>query len=463
MKNKSIWDSFLKYDFKKLEKDVETDVLIIGGGLAGILTAYQLKDSKLKVTLVDRNRILSGVTSKMTAKVTILQDVLTKISNNKLDLYFKSQIEGLKILKDNINKLNIKCDFKHNKSYLFTTKKNNIKKLKKLEEYLEKLNITYNHDDIKVKELNSLYSISYNDSYEINIIKYLNGIISNLSNVDIYDKTNIIQVYKDNKYYIARTKNNKIKTKIIIFANNYPYFIEPLLFPLKVRLEKSYIIYGSSNYKGEFNLINIDKATHSIRFYNDKMIYLTNNKYISHVKNKDFDKTINNNLINNIDNIWTNMDLITNDYLPVVGRIFNNMYIITGFNTWGILSSHIGSNVIANMILKNNKYLKYQELFNPRRSINLQKVINSSINIYENINGYFKGIITKNNLIYNYKDKAIYIDSKGKKHIVNRICPHAKCKLIFNSKELTWDCPCHGSRFNIDGKVINGPSKYDIS
>ena len=232
------------------------------------------------------------------------------------------------------------------------------------------------------------------------------------------------------------------------------------MFPLKVRLEKSYIIYGNSNYKGSFNLINIDKNIHSIRFYKDKMVYLSNNKYISHVNKNDYQ--LDYNLVKKIDNYWTNMDLVTNDYIPFIGEFSPNMYIITGFNTWGILSSHIGSMMISNMITNKTKYFQYKELFNPRRVVTFQKMVNSSINILENLNGYRIGLITKNKVVYYNQDKVIYIDSKGNKHIVKRKCPHMKCRLIFNDKEYTWDCPCHGSRFTLDGKVINGPSKFDI-
>jgi len=461
MKNNSIWEEYLKNEFKSLENDIDTDVLIIGGGIAGLLTAYYLKDSNIKVTIVERNKILGGVTSKMTAKVTILQDILTKVSKKNISLYLKSQLEGLKLLENNINTLNIECDFIKNDSYLFTTKKSNIKKLKDLEKELTKLKINYDNTNLPI-ELNSMYNIKINKSYEINIIKYLNEIINSLDNREIYEDTNIIEVIKKDNTYIARTNKYKINAKKIVFATNYPYFIKPLVFPLKVRLEKSYIMYGDSNYKGEYNLINIDKNIDSVRFYQDKMIYLTNNKYISHISKEDFEKINSQNLIKNIDNFWTNMDLITNDYLPIVGRVFTNMYIITGFNTWGILSSHIGSSLIASLILGKNKYLKYRDLFNPRRIITMQKVINSSLNIYENMNGYFKGMITKNKVVYYSRDKAIYIDSKGENHIVKRKCPHLKCNLIFNDKEYTWDCPCHGSRFTLNGKVINGPSKYDI-
>ena len=460
MKNNSLWSEYLEYKFNSLTSDIETDILIIGGGIAGIMLSFYLKSTKLKVTLVERNTLLSGVSSKMTAKVTILEDLLTKIKSNYLNIYIKSKLEGLNLLKKNINDLNIDCNFLESESFLYTNKKSNIKKLKKLENTLKKLNINFNNKNIPLDELKSLYSISINDSYTINIIKYLNKIIESLDNENIYENTNIIEVIKNNKYYIAKTMKYNIKSKIVIFANNYPYFIKPLLMPLKVRLEKSYILYGTSKYNGNYNLINIDKKVNSIRFYNQKMLYLTNSKYISHVNNKDYNNLNNYNLIKNIDDFWTNMDLITNDYLPIIGKLYNNMYILTGFNTWGILTSHIGSKIISNMILKNKKYLKYQELYNPRRNITMQKVINSSVNILENINGYCKGFIKKNKMVYYNKEYAIYIDSKM--HKVKRKCPHLKCNLIFNEKELTWDCPCHGSKFNLDGKVINGPSKYDI-
>ena len=58
---------------------------------------------------------------------------------------------------------------------------------------------------------------------------------------------------------------------------------------------------------------------------------------------------------------------------------------------------------------------------------------------------------------------GVYIDDDGKEYVVSNICPHMKCSLVFNTVDKTWDCPCHGSRFDIKGKVIKGPSTYSIS
>lgn len=464
MENKSLWSKYLKESFNTLEKDIECDTLIIGGGISGILTAYYLNESKQNVVLVERNSIGSGISSKMTAKVTILQDILIKIDEKDLNLYLKSQLEGLKLLKNNINDNNIECDLKINNSYLYTSKKTNIKKLKKIEKYLENNNINYQEENINLDELDSKFSIKIKDSYEINPIKYINEIVNLSNNIKFYENTNIIEVIKEDNCYIARTNSNKIICKKLVFATNYPYFLKPLFFPIKVRLEKSYIAYGKSNIEGNFNLINIDKETNSIRFYEDKMIYLKGSRLISNKVNdtKNFNNLFNNNLIKKYDNIWSNIDIITNDYLPIIGEVFKNMYILTGYNTWGILSSHIGAKIIAHDIMKRKKYIKYQELFKPRKLINLKRFVNSSLNVYENINGFIKGTLTKNDLIFYSKDKAMYVDNNGSCYIVKRKCPHLKCNLIFNEVERTWDCPCHASRFDLYGNVLSGPSKYDI-
>ena len=464
MKNVSVWSENLKKNNNILNMNITTDILIIGGGLAGILTAYFLNNSSYKVTLVERNQIGSGITSKMTGKVTILQDILTKMNTkNQLD-YLKSQIEALSILKNIITTNDIKCHFKKNDSYLYTTKKTNIKKINAIKKVLTELNVIYEENTLKIEKLDNLCDIKIEESYEINPIEYLNSIRNLCTNVMIYENTNIIQIVKDKKnFYVLTDSNIEIKAKKIVFSTNYPYFLKPLFFPFKVRCEKSYIGYGSyyNLTNNNFNLINIDKNVTSIRFYENKMIYLGLSKIIANkVNDEKCFLSLTNKFIKKYDNVWSNIDIITNDYLPIAGQIFNNLYIITGFNTWGILSSHICAKLLADLILK--KKNSYSELFNPHRKTNFRKLSNSFYNILESLNGYLKGLFYKNEIIFYQKDKAIYIDSKGNYYVVKRKCPHMKCNLIFNNVEKTWDCPCHASRFDLEGNVISGPSKYSI-
>ena len=158
-----------------------------------------------------------------------------------------------------------------------------------------------------------------------------------------------------------------------------------------------------------------------------------------------------------------NQDIISNDKLPFIGKIKDNLYISTAYNTWGMTNATIGGKIISDLIL--DKDNKYKDLFNPTR-INIPLIFNSFIGSFYYLKAYIESIFKINNPYY-IKIKGItygiYIDKEGIEHKIKLLCPHMKCHLVFNKEEKTWDCPCHGSRFDIDGNIINTPSTKKLS
>lgn len=459
MINRSLWSSTkIRNSYKKLNKDIKTDILIIGGGITGINILYKLKDKD--VCLVERNKIGNGVTLNTTGKLTYLQDNYDKIidhNEKSASIYLKSQIDSTKEIKKIINENNIKCDFEKTKSYLFVQNKKNIDKLKKVKNLLKKNNIKIEENDIPI--VNSKYSISVDDTYLFNPIKYIDGLCDLIDKNKIYENTNIIDIkYKNNKY-ICKTEQNKIIANKVILATHYPYFIYPYFFPLKCYLEKSYII----SYKQKINntsLISMDNPIISVRNYKDYIIRLEESHNICNKvdDNKHFEKLLKK--VKNPDYIWSNIDIVTNDYLPYIGYIKNNLIIATGYNTWGMTNSLLSGMIVKDLI--DRKKNKYTKLFDPKRNKNIIRMIEDASST---LKGYYEGITNKNSKVKYSKingiDVIIYED-EDKKYIVKRKCPHAKCNLIFNEIEKTFDCPCHSSRFDLDGNVIKGPSKYNI-
>lgn len=484
MQQKSIWiENINEQGLEKLNSNKEVDILIIGGGMTGISCAYHLKDSNLSVCLVDQGRIGSGTTAKTTGKINYLQetiysDLTKRYSFNKAKEYLNSQLDAIKEINDIIQKEKIECNLRKVRSYVFTNDINEVEKLKKEKELLEKMGITLldtNKSDIS---LEFKYAISVDDTYVFHPLKYLFKLkdICINSGVNIYENTKILKIQKDKDKYLCLTDNYLIKASKVILACHYPFFLFPFLTPLKVHIERSYISASKIEKIRDETYITSKLPCKSIRYHQDKenyLLYLTSSHNICSKNNEidNFNKLKSDIEKNNLDvkYIWMNDDLMTVDKMPYIGKINDSLLLGTGYNTWGMTNGTIAGLILSDLVL--NKHNKYEKLFSLSR---INKIINIDgyiINLVSNMKSYIQNKLVKNKRWYstyvvfkrvNGTPLGIYFDGKEKHIIVNK-CPHLGCSLIFNEVEKTWDCPCHASRFLLDGKCIKGPSLYDIS
>ena len=483
MKNNSIWKE--KVENKKLhelEKDICCDILIIGGGIAGLSTAYFLSDSDKDVVLIDKGKCAEGASSKNTGKLTFMQELIYhKLEKNytfeTASMYLKSQKEAitlaLKIIKEN----KINCNLLEQDAYVFIKSKKDKKKLCDEVKFYKKNNI--NCEIVSNLPINFpiLDGIKTSGSYSFNPYKFLIHIKNMLNNkIEIYENTRAIEVKKEKDFYLIKTQNNNIiKSKFVVVATQYPFFITPYFTPFKTTVEKSFIVC-SKNKLRESQGISEGKPTISFNYYKEGDGYLiysrrshsitTNldtrndrSEIVSEYKKYFYEKP---------EYYFQNHDLMTYDYMPFVGQIDDGMYVLTGFNKWGNTNGIIGGKLISDLIL--NKKNKYKEIFNPKRGLSVLKIKNLTIYNTMVTTRYILNKIVSTKSFYddrvrieyiNGKKCGIYTDDKGE-HIVSNICPHMKCNLVFNYVDKTWDCPCHASRFDIDGNVIYGPSVYSI-
>ena len=446
--NISIWNDIKRRNYPTLNENKSVDVLIIGGGITGINTLYNLKNTNLSTILVEQSKIASSVTANSTGKLSFLQnDLIDKIRNKCGDklasIYLKSQKEGMEELANFIKKEKIECDLESVDSIIYTNNEIEISKLENLKKFLEDNNIkTYTTKNSLIK---SKYMFKVKNTYIFNPVKYTLALANKCDN--IYENTRIKKIKKIGKYYECYTDNFMIKAKWVVIVSHYPYFIIPYLFPIKNSLEKSYL--SASNYNGnKISLISYSNPFISLRTYKNNLIYLSNshNNETKTCDKQNFDELLKKLKDLNLkpDYLWSNIDIITNDGLPCIGRIKDNILISTGYNTWGLITSFLSSKILKDIITnKSNSYIK---VFNPYRKTlcNIKDIIK---NICKNITGYVNGFININ---------------KKEDDTISKICPHLGAKLIYNEVEGTWDCPCHGSRFNKDGKVVSGPANKDI-
>ncbi len=484
MKTNSIWlDKSQTLSVTKLNKNIDVDVLIIGGGITGLSTLYYLKDSNLNVCLVEENLIGHGVSGKTTGKINYLQECVYYDICKRYDLdvarkYLDSQKLAIAEMKKIITTEKINCNFKKVKSYVFTNDKNEINKIKLEKKILEKLGVKVNEEK-NTEPLKSLYAISVDDTYIFHPIKYLNKLkkICLAFDKKIYEHTKIRQIKQEKNYYFCYTDKYQIKTKKIILACHYPFFLFPFLLPLKASIEKSYITASLSDYDSK-TFITSKKPTKSIRYHKDKKEYLI---YLSHSSNicddlndeKNFKEVINEvrQLGFEPSYIWKNDDLLSIDKIPYIGKIKkdnNNLLMGTGYNTWGMTNGTLAGLILSDMILgKENPYI---DLCNPLRVNKLSNCRKFAKNAYGSIKGYIENNVIKNKKWYSSNiefkkidgDELAIYKSQNEEYIVYNKCPHLGCRLVFNEVEKTWDCPCHASRFDLTGNCIKGPSRYNI-
>ncbi len=481
IKLESIWLSNYNDSYETLNEDITCDVLIIGGGITGLTTLYNLKDSNLNVILVDASLIAHGLSGHTTGKINYLQeliysDILKEKNYDTAKMYYESQIDAIKYLKNTIKKEKIACDFKKVESFVYTDKEDDIKDIVNEKDLLTSFGANIKEYHGKILYANNLYAIRALDTYVFHPVKYL----LNLKKIclkfkrKIYENTKIFDIKKSGEYYNCYTDKHIIKAKKIVLANHYPYFLFPYFLPIKTNIEKSYIIAAKDKWNA-LTYITSKNPCQSVRYFQNYLIYLSNSTNISDNldEQKNYEKVIDDikKYGLKVNYAWKNDDLITLDKIPYIGYIKdgdNTILIGTGFNTWGMTNGTLAGIILSDLIVKGKS--KYQTLCDPLRVSNIKNIDNKFVNLFDSAKGYLKSKINKDKDWYhnitfqniNGENIAIYKEGNIEYKVYNR-CPHMGCSLIFNEVDKTWDCPCHASRFTIDGHCLKGPSNKDIT
>lgn len=456
----SYWQQASKIKtFPSLNQDIKTDILIIGGGLTGLMCAYYLKDSPYHITLVERDTLGSHSSSHMTGKIsylhpTIMDDLKKSFSELTALQYFKSNLEAYIDLIDIIKENNIDCDLQTNAHYFYSIDKP--EKLKSVYDMLSTSVSTMQFDKNQIK----MYPLGVFDP-----VKYMNGIVHTLKNVDIYEKTTIYQETKIQNTHILKTDHHKIEAKYVIVATRFPIFNFPSMYFLKLHQVRSTLFL--THYRDHRVILCQDDHIYSRRNIGDYNLHVVNERLVG-----DEDKSI---PINDKIQVWSNQDTVSNDGLPMIGYYHKSdptMFVATGYNKWGITLSHVAAKLISDLILKkDNEYVNLYDphRFKPMTSANafsklilrtmkgeiVDRLFVPKVNI-ESLHDQ-SGVITDLNdtMIAVYKENDHYYGFIP-------VCTHLGCILKYNPVEHTFECPCHGSRFDYTGKVLDGPAIHSI-
>lgn len=488
--NKSYWMlSSKSNDYKSLKNDIDTDCLIVGAGIAGLTTAYLLSKENKKVVVVDADKVGYGASGRNTGKVTsqhglIYDSIKKRYSSEKAKLYYEANEEGLDLIQNIIKEYNINCNFKLVPSFIYTQEDEYVEQLKKEYETCKELNIPCEYyDKIKGIPLETKGALCFRNQGQFNPKKYVDALakINIDMGVEIYENTPVVDVEVGKECKVKCANGSIITTKNLILASCNAWYDGLMLYFSKEEASRSYLLCSKLNEDIlDGNYINVEQPVRTFRTcYDDngeKYIIAggqdhktgkCNNEMENYKIITDFSKR--NFATGEIISKWSTQDYISFDNIPYMGKINmkeDNVYIITGTSKWGLSNSSVGAIVIKDLIVKGSS--KYEDLFNPSR---LKSYLNGRF-IGENLEvvyDYIKGklISGSSDLPKNNEGKIVnlygkrygaYRDKDGELFIVDITCTHLGCELRFNSAENSWDCPCHGSRFDYKGNILNGPA-----
>lgn len=474
----SLWRMTAK---KQIESRIldrkEAETVVIGAGMAGILTAWFLQQQGNDVIVLEADEVGSGQTGNTTAKITS-QHGLTYhklICNQGVELaglYAKANEEAIESYKKLINRENISCDFQEKPAYLYT--KRDIHSLMVESEAAKRLGI---HSTL-VMETELPFGIEgalcFEKQAQFHPLKFLYALAEKLS---VYERTKVLNV----QGMTVETDKGNIKANNVVFAVHYPFVNRPGYYFMRMHQERSYAIAveGAGQLNGMY--LGIDEDGLSYRNYGDLLIiggegHRTGENPFGGQYEKLYAEAVK--IWSGVEEIarWSAQDCVTLDDIPYIGNFSKSTphwYVATGFRKWGMTGSMAAAKLLADKVLR--KENQYQELFTPRRKLVSQSRKNAAYNtLYSGVHLAKRLLKSPKEDIsslqpghgsiveYEGKKKGAYKTENGEIFLVDIKCPHLGCQLEWNVEEHTWDCPCHGSRFDYMGKLINNPAQENI-
>ena len=428
----SLWEqTWEKPNFPAQDGDLSTDVLIIGGGMAGILCAYRLHCAGVPYVLAEAETLCGGITKNTTAKLTsqhglIYDKLISRFGIQRAKQYLAANQAALQAYRTLCRKID--CGFEEKAAYVYAL--DDRRKLQREVNALEKLGVPAEFTDELPLPFPVAGAVKFPNQAQFHPLKFVSGLAKGLR---VYEHTRVRELIGTT----AVTNHGRIRAKKVIVATHFPFLNKHGSYFLKLYQHRSYVIalQGAPDVDGMY----VDASRTGLSFRNCQNLLLlgggghrTGKKGGGWRELRDFARRHYPQAEEQYR--WAAQDCMSLDGVPYIGPYSAStpdLYVAAGFNKWGMISSMVSAMLLSDLVQGKNS--PYGEVFSPSRSILRPQL---AVNGFEAVSS----LLTP----------------------TARRCPHLGCALKWNPVEHTWDCPCHGSRFTEDGKRLDGPATGDL-
>jgi glycine/D-amino acid oxidase-like deaminating enzyme/nitrite reductase/ring-hydroxylating ferredoxin subunit len=470
--------------FPKLSEALDVDVAIVGGGIVGITTARMLKDKGLTVAVVEARKVGRQVTGKSTAKVTTqhslrYKTLISKFGEERTQLYAEAQEVAIREIERLIREYQINCDFETKAAFVYTCKEDLVSELEKELQVAKNLGLPAS----LVEEIGLPFQVRaalrFDGQAQFHPTKYVTSLADTVpgEGCHVFEDSRVVN-WEPTR---IETDLGSINARHVVMATHLPlgqvgfYYAE-------VHPHAEPVIAAPIGRTADGMYLSVEQPVHSFRTHTrgDKVVGIATGpsfKPGDTDKERESFQEIERWLTETFDAgpityRWVNEDYGSMDSMPFVGwsSSGDDHYLVaTGFGAWGISNGTAAGIILADLAAgAENTWVKAFDATRIKPIAGGQKFLTENLGVASHLIGGYLSRYPKSFdalapgeasiLKIDGKNLAVFRDEEGKIHAVSAVCSHMGCLVGWNENDRTWDCPCHGSRFELDGNVLHGPA-----
>lgn len=473
----SIWTQHCEIKERPpLQGDLNTEVAVIGAGMAGVLTAHALQNAGKRVVVLEADRIAGGQTRNTTAKITsqhgmIYGKLARTLGEEKARQYAMANEAAVEAYRRLVAAGGIDCDFEERDAWVCGDDR---EQLEAEAEAAARLGLPASFRGELSLPIPVSCGVRFRHQAQFHPLKFLRALSEELT---VYAHTPVRTV----EGTAVMTDRGTVQAEQVVFACHFPFLNVPGMYFARMHQERSYVLALEHAPKVEGMFISAEKNGVSLRTYQRFLLlggeghrtgegqdgghyevlrqrarlWFPGSREVAH---------------------WSAQDCVTPDSVPYIGRFAAGKpewYVATGFQKWGMTGTMVSAMVLRELLRGRNH--PCAGVFDPGR-FGVQMAVGIAGETGQAVKGLAKRFFqvpgeTAEELpighggivFYQGKKLGVYRDGQGQLYAVDLRCPHLGCQLEWNPDERSWDCPCHGSRFDYKGRLLSGPAQTDLS
>lgn len=486
----SYWlDTAPRRRYPPLLGEQSVDVAIVGGGVAGLTTAWLLKRAGRKVGVIEAGRILERVTGRTTAKISALHGLIyaplvSHFGEDRARLYAQANQQAIERIAEAVAELGAECSFERKAAYVFSSSGEALRAVEAEVDAALKLGLPASFVRDAPLPIPFQGAVRFDGQAQFHPVRYLAAMAEAVHGDGswVWEQSRALDVAEGEPCRVLVEKGVARATDVVL-ATNLPildrggFFAKA--FP-KMHVVLAARLQSAEGFEGMF--LGADDPACSLRLHDDETgpVLIADGRAFKTAHERDVPA-----LYRELQAVvrryfrvasigwrWANQDYRTMDGVPYVGlqsAASRHVHVATGFNHWGMTNSMVAAQILRDSVLgRPNPWAELYHATRVKPAVSAPTFVRENLDVARHWVGDRMGTDERRPAALAPGDGAVLkIDGErlavargddGRLRALSPICTHMACTVAWNGLERTWDCPCHGSRFSIDGEVLNGPA-----